>query len=107
MIDVEDQPDSISIDTSIFAHAIVAGSLFHNVANAYCDALIAAATPIYYSELVRVELPQALRKFANDPQAWQFGWADVTLARVKSWGFNAPCMSEARAQGLCIAVTRI
>src|SRR5687767_7976162 len=68
MIDVEDQPDSISIDTSIFAHAIVAGSLFHNVANAYCDALIAAATPIYYSELVRVELPQALRKFANDPQ---------------------------------------
>ncbi|MBK5295262.1 MAG: putative Ig domain-containing protein [Acidobacteriia bacterium] len=28
-------------------------------------------------------------KFAGDPQAWQYGWADTTLARIKSWGFNA------------------
>ncbi len=28
-------------------------------------------------------------KFASDPNGWQYGWADNTLARIKSWGFNA------------------
>ena len=28
-------------------------------------------------------------KYASDPNAWQYGWVDNTLARLKSWGFNA------------------
>src|SRR3954449_4831402 len=62
-------PPAVAIDTSLFAGAAASGSPEYRAASDYCDGLVASGTAVYYSQIVRIELPHALRRIANDPRA--------------------------------------
>lgn len=61
-------PGVVYIDTSLVIAAILSGSANHVVARDYGRALSGAGSAIYFSQILRMELLQALRKIGTDPR---------------------------------------
>jgi predicted nucleic acid-binding protein len=58
-------PAEIYLDTGIFVSAVVRTAPHRTACADFCQQLIAARSRIYFSQLVRVELLQALRRLAT------------------------------------------
>src|SRR5689334_18204414 len=58
-------PSELYVDTSVFVGAIFQGAPHSASCYAFSQRLIAAQTHVYYSQLVRVELLQAVRRLAT------------------------------------------
>ncbi|HZR99822.1 MAG TPA: type II toxin-antitoxin system VapC family toxin [Chloroflexota bacterium] len=58
-------PAEIYLDTSIFVAAIVRTAPHRTACTSFCQRLIAADSQIYFSQFVRLELLQALRRLAT------------------------------------------
>ncbi|HEY7061944.1 MAG TPA: type II toxin-antitoxin system VapC family toxin [Chloroflexota bacterium] len=58
-------PAEIYLDTSIFVSAIIEDAPHFQACTAFCQNLISANTQVYFSQIVRVELLQALRRLAT------------------------------------------
>ena len=71
-------PAEIYLDATIFVAAMIDGTPHSQASLAFCSDLIAANTYEYLSQLVRLELPQALRRLAthrtNLPQPVREPW---------------------------------
>jgi predicted nucleic acid-binding protein len=85
-------PPTIYLDTSVLLGAVVRGAPHTQACGAFCAQLISARSRVYFSQLVRLELPQALRRLAttrpNLPPAVQ---AHYQLSR---WGTD-PAIRQA------------
>ena len=77
-------PAEIYLDTSVFASAIVRTAPHRTACVTFCRELIAANGRIYFSQLVRVELLQALRRLATTQR--NISPAMRTRYRLDQWG---------------------
>ena len=60
-------PDDIFVDTSIVVAAIVAGSDNTASAQQFCTSLSEARSRIYVSQIIRLEVSQAILRLATSP----------------------------------------
>jgi predicted nucleic acid-binding protein len=59
----------VYLDTSLVCAAVVRGSRYHVAARAYCEALVAGRIRVYMSQMLRIELLQAMRALATVPES--------------------------------------
>lgn len=60
-------PQRIFLDSGVVVAAIIPGSQFWPECNAFCDRLIAESSEVYFSQILRLELTEAIRKLATIP----------------------------------------
>jgi hypothetical protein len=60
-------PSRVYLDSGVVIAAIVPGSLFWTECDAFCDRLIAEGCEVYFSQILRLELSEAIRKLATIP----------------------------------------
>jgi predicted nucleic acid-binding protein len=58
-------PRHVYLDTSVLVGAIVYGAPHAYACRQFCDELIAAGSRVYFSQILRLELSQALRRLAT------------------------------------------
>jgi predicted nucleic acid-binding protein len=80
-------PTEIYLDTSVFASAVVRTAPHRTACVAFCRELIAANSRVYFSQLVRVELLQALRRLATTQH--NISPAMRARYRLDQWGSDA------------------
>jgi predicted nucleic acid-binding protein len=66
-------PEHVYLDTSLVIAATVAGGPNAVAGLAFCRALAAHRSRVYYSETLRIELSQAIRKLATKPDRLDAG----------------------------------
>lgn len=80
-------PTEVYLDTSVFVGAIIRGAPHATACSAFCQQLIQAETAVYYSQLVRVELLQAIRRVATTQH--NLPAATRTRYHLDRWGSDA------------------
>jgi len=60
-------PEDVYLDTSVVIAAVIPGILYWQSATELCDQLIAQRSTIYFSQVLRLELTEAVRKVATIP----------------------------------------
>lgn len=77
-------PTQAYVDTSVAVAAIVPGIPHSAASAAFCDGLAAQHSSVYFSQIVRLELSQAVRNLATRPGQVPFDmWSNFPLAQ---WG---------------------
>jgi len=64
-VSVPPLPDDIYLDTSFAVAAIVRGSRHSTACTAFCAQLISHGARVYFSQLLRLELAEAIRRLAT------------------------------------------
>ena len=59
--------DDVYLDTSVVIAAVVPGILFSRGSIDFCNRLISQQTTVYFSQILRLELTEAVRKVATIP----------------------------------------
>lgn len=77
-------PDDLYLDTSVVVAAIIRGTLFHAEALALCNLCAAARCRIYYSQLLKIELLQAVRSVGT--AAGNLSDELRSIHRLARWG---------------------
>ncbi len=79
-------PTELYLDTSVFVGAITRGAPHAAACTDFCQQLIQVGTAVYYSQLVRIELLQAMRRLATT----QHNLPATTRARYRLdlWGVD-------------------
>jgi len=54
-------PTDIYLDTSLATAAVIQGTKSHNIASTFCAQCATSGTRVYFSQLLRIELLQAIR----------------------------------------------
>jgi predicted nucleic acid-binding protein len=88
-------PAEVYLDTSVLLAAVIQGAPHARACDDFCAELIAAGSYVHFSQLVRLELPQALRKLATRPT--NLPAAVRTRHRLDDWGTD-PAVREAWLQ---------
>lgn len=79
-------PVDVYLDTSLVVAALVAGSDHHRPCAAYCARLAANDCRIYFSQILWLELAEALRRLATRPSVA----AEIRVAyRLDAWTTDA------------------
>lgn len=86
-------PSDIYLDTSLVIAAIVRGSDHSLQSTEFCDRLIARGSRVYFSQILRLELSEAIRRLAASPDrlppdirhAHQLEAWDTNLLVRQSW----------------------
>ncbi|HKG27284.1 MAG TPA: PIN domain-containing protein [Thermomicrobiales bacterium] len=60
-------PRRVFLDSGVVVAAIIPGSQFSSGCGAFCDRLIAEGCEVYFSQILRLELTEAIRKLATIP----------------------------------------
>lgn len=79
-------PRDVYLDTSLVVAAMIVGSPHHRAARAYCERLTLERSNVYFSQFLRVELLQAIRSIATDPDA--LPGVIRRRNRLGKWGFD-------------------
>ena len=91
-------PRHIYLDTSVIVGAIVTGAPHANACSVFCNWLAARDSRVYFSQVLRLELSQALRHLATRHQ--QLPQSVQQQYQLDQWGTSAPVRERWLALGI-------
>lgn len=81
-------PATVYLDTGLVAAAMLQGALHHPASQEFCKVLVGASSRVYFSNLLRIELLQALVSIGTDPT--QLTGRVRRRYALHRWGDNSP-----------------